>query len=373
MNRPCRVAMVTPRYLPLMGGIETHVHEVGRRLGRSGVDLTILTTDVTRELDPVETVDSMLIRRFDAHPRSKDYYVSAELLRALATGSFDLVHVQGVHTALAPMALATAQRRAIPTVVTFHTGGSSSRIRARLRDLQWSAERPILRRAKARIAVCAFEVEWFSRRLRMAPSDFSMIRNGCEPLPTSDEPVGVTGAPLILSIGRLEEYKGHHRAILAMPDVLQRAPSARLAVVGRGPYESELRALSARLGLHDSVIFTSFAPTERQRLGNLVHRSNAVVLLSDYEANPVAIMEALGLGANVLVAMTSGLTELADAGLATGVELDAAPSDVGEALLRVSADTRWSRGPPDLPSWDQCAEQVAGVYEEAIASSSPAA
>ena len=33
-----RLLMVTPRYFPLMGGVETHVHEVARRLARRGVE-----------------------------------------------------------------------------------------------------------------------------------------------------------------------------------------------------------------------------------------------------------------------------------------------------------------------------------------------
>ena len=42
-----RVAMVTARALPFMGGIETHVHEVSKRLAASGVQVTVLTTDTT--------------------------------------------------------------------------------------------------------------------------------------------------------------------------------------------------------------------------------------------------------------------------------------------------------------------------------------
>ena len=38
------VLMVTTRYFPYMGGIETHVYEVGRRLASRGINITILTT-----------------------------------------------------------------------------------------------------------------------------------------------------------------------------------------------------------------------------------------------------------------------------------------------------------------------------------------
>jgi glycosyltransferase involved in cell wall biosynthesis len=350
-----------------MGGIETHVHEVSRRLVERDCDVSVLTTDLSRELDAVDVTDGgVLVRRFDAWPRSKDYYVSPPLLWALASGSYDVIHVQGAHTALAPLALALANQRGLPALVTFHTGGSSSPLRSRARSAQWTVEAPLLRRAAARVAVCTFEVELFSRLLHLEPGAFTVIRNGCEPLPTSGEPPHVTGSPLILSIGRLEEYKGHHRALRAMSEVRRRSPSARLVIVGHGPYEPELKALTARLGLDDAVGFASFAPSERAELGDLVRRSDAVVLLSDYEANPVAVMEALGLGTNVLVARTSGLTELVDGGLATAVDVDASPTDVAVAMLGATADTRWSSGPPDLPSWDGCADRLADLYESVI-------
>jgi len=44
---------------------------------------------------------------------------------------------------------------------------------------------------------------------------------------------------LIVSGGRLERYKGHHRAIAALPELIRRVPDARLYVVGTGPYEGE--------------------------------------------------------------------------------------------------------------------------------------
>ena len=50
-----RIGMVAARALPFMGGIETHVHEVSRRLAASGVDVTVLTTDTSGKLPRSET------------------------------------------------------------------------------------------------------------------------------------------------------------------------------------------------------------------------------------------------------------------------------------------------------------------------------
>ena len=38
VSAPLRILMVTPRYFPDMGGVETHVSEVTRRLALAGAD-----------------------------------------------------------------------------------------------------------------------------------------------------------------------------------------------------------------------------------------------------------------------------------------------------------------------------------------------
>jgi glycosyltransferase involved in cell wall biosynthesis len=51
-------------------------------------------------------------------------------------------------------------------------------------------------------------------------------------------------------------------------------------------------------------------PAERYRLTDLLYSAGLVVLLSDYEAHPVAVVEALSVHRPVLVTDTSGLREL---------------------------------------------------------------
>ena len=40
----------------------------------------------------------------------------------------------------------------------------------------------------------------------------------------------------IVSSGRLEKYKGHHRVIEALPLIRRDRPDAHLVVLGNGPY-----------------------------------------------------------------------------------------------------------------------------------------
>jgi glycosyltransferase involved in cell wall biosynthesis len=160
--------------------------------------------------------------------------------------------------------------------------------------------------------------------------------------------------------------KGHQRLIKAMPDLLDLAPDARLAVVGRGSFEHELRRLAARLQVEHAVTFTSFDDTRREALGAVLQSSDVVALMSDYEANPVAVMEALALGRKVVVADTSGLSELASEGLATAVPPNVSPRALAGVIAQVAA--RGDPVAPDLPTWDGCADQLLGLYEEILSS-----
>jgi glycosyltransferase involved in cell wall biosynthesis len=363
-----RVAMVAARAHPMLGGIETHVHEVAGRLAGRGVAVTVHTTDLNRELPTAEEVSGYRIIRHPAGPRDRDYYLSPSLTRAVRRIEADVVHVQGVHTFVAPAALWAAQRAGVPSVLTFHTGGHSSRLRERMRSAQWRTIGPLVRKASARVAVCQYEIDEFSRILGLAPDRFCLVRNGSEALPVDvDGAVAAalpSGDPLVLSIGRLEHYKGHHRVIAALPALLRQAPGAHLVLVGSGPYEDELRELAASLGVACSVSYRTFGPGERGALGTLVARADVVTLLSEYEAHPVAVMEALGLARPVVVADTSGLHELGESGLVSLVPLDAGAEHVASALLREARGNRWAGGPPPLPTWDDCADSLLDLYRD---------
>lgn len=381
-GRTLRVLMVTARYFPFMGGIETHVHEVGKRLAAAGVDVTVLTTDPGGRLPAREYIDRVHIRRVRAWPGRRDYYFAPGVARAIAREPWDVVHCQGIHTLVPPMAMLAAMRAEIPFIVTFHTGGHSSRLRNAARGVQWATLRPLLARAKALIAVSPFEASSFRRKLRLPADRFVVIRNGGQlpafnvtPDPTPDSAPGADSTntpensigtrhffPLIVSIGRLERYKGHHRVLAAFPYVRADYPNARLLILGSGPYEAKLRRMAARLGVTEATEIRMIPPADRQGMAAMLASADVVALLSEYEAHPVAAMEALALRRPLLVTGTSGPQELADAGLARAVPLESSPSDVARAIV---AQVRDPLIPSEgaIPTWQQCADAVQAIYE----------
>lgn len=359
-----RIAMVSARCFPLMGGIETHIYEVSSRLAARGHKMTLLTTDPSGRLPIEEMHGETHIIRVKAWPAQSDYYLAPAIYRHISSGNYDLVHIQGCHTFVPPLGMLAAIRKRIPFIVSFHSGGHSSPIRNAVRGIQWGSLAPLFRQAALHVGVSNFEADFFSKKMRVPRSKFVVIPNGAE-LPQVrpiDQP---KEGRLIVSIGRLERYKGHHRAIEAMQKLQWRFPDVSLKILGSGPYEGELRTLVKKLRLEKRVTITSVPPAERQGLATQLSAADLVVLLSEYEAHPVAVMEALSLGRKVLTSNTSGFIELAQRGLIKTVQLASTPIEIAAAM----ADALDAPDPCSnftLPSWADCADGLDEAYQRVM-------
>jgi glycosyltransferase involved in cell wall biosynthesis len=169
----------------------------------------------------------------------------------------------------------------------------------------------------------------------------------------------------IASVGRLERYKGHQRVVAALPHVLRTRPDATLWIAGSGPYEGKLRELANRLGVADRVIIEAIPAGAEQELAARLAAVDVVVLMSEFETHPLAMLEALALGRPVVVADTSGLSELAAEGHARAVPLNCDPAVLAEAVLaEVENPTRAET--LLLPSWDDCAAAHHALYESVL-------
>jgi glycosyltransferase involved in cell wall biosynthesis len=362
-----RILMVAARCHPFMGGIETHIQEVGPRLVARGHVVDVLTTDPSGELPVEEEVRGMNVHRVPAWPKNLDLYVAPGIYPAIRRGAWDLIHFQGYNTFVVPIGLLAAIHRDLPIVLTFHSGGHSSRLRNAVRSTQHALLRPLVARAARLVGVSEFEADFFSARMGVPRERFAVIPNGADmPAPSPGVTVDFN---LIVSCGRLERYKGHHRAIAALPELIRRVPDARLHVLGKGPYERALRGLVRTLGLEARVTIGAIPGSERQKLADLLAGAGLVVLLSEYEAHPVAVMEAVGLRRPVLVSDTSGLRELAAKGLCRAIPCDAGPTEVAAAMAE---ELEVHREVPDLalPDWDACAEALSDVYHDVLGSRS---
>ena len=142
-------------------------------------------------------------------------------------------------------------------------------------------------------------------------------------------------------------------------------PRPSFAIIGTGPYQPELERLVLGLGLTERVTIGAIPPTDRSAMARALAGCSLIVLMSEFETHPLAVIEALALGRPALVADTSGLHELAQRGLARAVPLDSTPDELAAAIVD---EIRHPSPVPAVsaPTWRQCADELLALYGEVL-------
>lgn len=146
--------------------------------------------------------------------------------------------------------------------------------------------------------------------------------------------------------GRLWEHQ--KRAGLVVESLIRacRTSSSMEAVlIGDGHALPECRSRVASAGLSHAIRFTG--RLDSQDVLRELAASQAILLMSDFEGLPVALLEAMALGVVPVVrAIPSGIPELVEQER-TGLLVSEDPDQAAEALIRLSAD-------PAL--WERCSQ-----------------
>lgn len=113
-------------------------------------------------------------------------------------------------------------------------------------------------------------------------------------------------APVIGTVGRLNEVKRQDLLLRAFATVRASVPDARLLLVGDGPMRGELEALAAQLGVAACVHFAGYQSRPEQYLRVM----DVFALTSRLEGLPLAILEAWAAGLPVVASAVGGVPDL---------------------------------------------------------------
>lgn len=118
----------------------------------------------------------------------------------------------------------------------------------------------------------------------------------------------------ILFVGRLAEKKGVFYLLNAMPIIIKKIPNVTLRIVGDGPLEKDLKVLTKKLKIENSVNFVGFQ-TGEDKIQSLIHTDLLVVPSiqtneGDEEGLPVVIMEGMSAGKPIVGSKCGGIPEM---------------------------------------------------------------
>lgn len=160
------------------------------------------------------------------------------------------------------------------------------------------------------------------------PVDTEKVRELAE---IGSNPFNGTG-PHLVGAGRICRQKGFDILIDAMPAVLRRFPAAQLYILGEGPLEAELKEQVQTLGLYENVVFLGFQANPWLYLKH----ADAFILPSRYEGLPNVLLEALALGAPVVVSdCPGGIREIRESVGNMAVVPTENPGALAEAIITV--------------------------------------
>lgn len=176
-------------------------------------------------------------------------------------------------------------------------------------------ERLAARWCRLVIAVSEAERDAGLREGVARPSQYRVILNGVDLARFGAEPSPEAGQ--ILFIGRLARPKRPDLVLRAFRVVRAQLPEAGLQLVGDGPQRSELEALARQLGVENARFLGT-----RDDIPDLLCRVSCLVLASDWEGCPLAVLEAMAAGVPVVATRVGGVEELVEDGR-TGSLVDA--------------------------------------------------
>ena len=355
-----KIAQVCHRYYPYIGGVETRVEEISKRLVKRSFDVDVLTTDPSGKLTSERIVNGVRVKRFRCWAPNDTYYFSGRLRRYLTrhSASYDLVHAHNYPDLPAFYAAQTKSTNRLVFTPHYHGGG-----RTLFTNLLYIPYKilggKIFKKADRIICVSNYEKTLVMENFRVEEEKISVIPNGLN----IEEFKGIVSKrkdyKTILYVGRLEKYKGLHYLIEALTKLDN---DVFLEIVGVGSQKNALFKLANKLEVGDRIKFYQNLP--RNQLLQKYADADVFVLLSKREAYGIGVAEALSSGTPCIVTNSSALTEWVDGKDCFGVDY---PPNIDEVirLLRevIGKKVNGANIHARAPSWNEVVDKLVKVYE----------
>ena len=343
-----KIALVTRRYPPLIGGAERVLSYLAPALASEGAEVDVLTSRPDG-LPGVEAGGAGSAFRVVRLATSKARFVGTwlymrELSRWFARNRVDLAYVSMLkHDAY--VVVGEGARRGFPVVLRPEGAGATG-------DLAWQEwgrfGRRIGRRCKRADALVAISPAVRGELVAGGydPTRVFDLPNGVPVPETPWQPRGDPDSLRAAFVGRLAPEKGLDALVDAWPVVLEQRPEARLTLIGEGPERPRLAGRIARLGLGRSIDLPGVSPDP----SSLLRESDLFVLPSREEGMSIALLEAMALGIPSVASAIPGNLAL----MTEGVHGRLAPPDDPPSLARVILE---HRADPDASAMAQAARR----------------
>jgi D-inositol-3-phosphate glycosyltransferase len=405
-----RVAVVSMHTSPVdqpgsgdSGGMNVFIRAAAERLGAHGVEVDVFTRCRGEDLREVDELGggSRLIQvkagpcspvPKEELPRYLPEFLGGVLRRQRLEGSgYDVVHT---HYWLSGWVGRSAKEIwGVPLVASFHTLGKVKNYSLALGETpepsaRLAGEERVIEVADRLMAATPAEAAQLVGLYRADAERIRVVPPGVDHMlffPRDREAAGarihLSGARLLLFVGRLQSHKGPDVAVRTLAEVVARDPEGAqdvvLAVVGgpsgssHGAEVARLMDLASALGVGERVVF--FPPQPQPRLADFYAAAEVVLVPSRSESFGLVALEAQACGIPVVAASVGGLRYVVDDGVTGFLVEGHDPGDHADRVLDLLRDRAAAgrMGEAGIAhslrfSWDTTAGEILGVYRELL-------
>jgi glycosyltransferase involved in cell wall biosynthesis len=291
------------------------------------------------------------IEEYLAHHSVPVYYINKRrgfdpttwlrLYRLLRTLQPAIVHThQTVGRYVYPACWAARQKIIVHTVHSIATGEIHSRFWRRFQG--WAYRRGVLPVSIAQEVTRTFVQEYGRAPTLEIPNAIPTERYAPDPARRAvwrSQHAVPRDALVFTCVAGLRPLKNHRLLLQAFAQAAPQLPDALLLLVGPPDrldpaYAESLKALAQELGLGQRVRFLG----SRADVPDILRASDVFVLSSDYEGNPLSVLEAMAAGLPVISTAVGGVPELVQHG-ATGLLVPAGDAcSLAEAIAQLGCD-----------------------------------
>jgi glycosyltransferase involved in cell wall biosynthesis len=293
------------------GGAERMAVNLMLALDRSRYRVTAVSLYAPRhnELEKELAVHGIPLRFLGKRP-GPDLRVAFRLAGVIEELKPDLIHT---HRYVLRYLIPVIYRKSVPIVHTVHSVADREVSRLGQRVHRWAYRRNV------KPVSIAHEVTASLKRV-YGLKDCAFIPNGI-PVETYQRPRTdrqnwreqegfSSNALLFVCVARLNTAKNHPLLVKAFAEGTAGFDDAHLLLVGDGPLREEIEQLVEQYALSHRVRFLG----NRNDVADILAAADVFALASDWEGNPLSVMEAMAAGKPVLSTAVGGVPELVEDG-----------------------------------------------------------
>lgn len=239
------------------------------------------------------------------------------------------------------LAAAHAGRQGLPWIFTMHSDDPD----------YWCVAESLCPESNGGSSVCVSQFLAQQLSQRMPATKPQVIPCGIE-LSTSQASFSDHPFSVVYSGRMVDRQKCIQQILHTLIHACRSSNNIEAHLIGDGPARAACEQLVAQAGFTNRIYFHGRVPPEKVQ--SLLQHSQAILLMSDFEGLPVALLEAMAVGVVPVVrAIDSGIPELVQHEH-TGLLVENDPARASSALVRLSRD-------PDL--WLHCSIQARALVQ----------